>query len=59
MTLVKFLDIYNYAPYDGREVAEAAIEVTDHIPLAKAAKEYLDKEQTFFDELDKISFEFG
>jgi len=59
MILKEFLDIYNYAPYDVRETAEAATDITDHIDLSNAAKEYLDKEQAFFDELDKISFEFG
>ena len=57
--LKEFLENYNYAPYELREVAEIATEVTDSEVLSDAAKKFLEAEETLESVLEEIGYEFG
>jgi len=59
MTQEKFLEKYNYAPFDEEEIAWVASKVSDNKSLFFAAINFLESKDVFEAELEKIVFEFG
>lgn len=59
MTIIEFLEKYNYAPYALCEIAELVAEITDGKDLAGLATAYLEIKIDLETALDDIGFEFG
>ena len=59
MTKQEFLESYNFAPYDFKEIAELLSPVTDDPDVAEAAKSFLSAQENLEGVLDDIGFEFG
>ena len=59
MTLAKFIEEYNYAPWELEKVAYCAQDITDSPELVKAAKDYLLSEQKLNEELEKAGYTIG
>ncbi len=59
MTKQEFLESYNFAPYDFKEIAELLSTITDDTDVVEAAKSFLSVRENLEGVLDNIGFEFG